>query len=378
MRAGATRRVGASEGAALTFLALALGGTSGPAPADWINLSGAEVAPNIAEIYVEDDGVRIALEIYVGDLEQFSDLIPSSWYDSGKGPVAPDRERFERFAREGITVSSAGGDLLPAELRTVERRLRVDRRSPFAGMVNPLTGVRAPQPPADKRVLYAELFYPFAGGRPGRLTFSAPADRNDMPRASIGMIVSHRAVPVIDFRFFAGPATLTLDWDDPWYSRFDQQNLRRHHRYPRMAFLYAEPYEVRHEALIRVRDAADLIGMRPAGRTLTAAEVETLRTETASVVAVQSPMTIDGKAVTPDFDRAAFMRIGLRGLEILNEGEPVDVDAAILGLIYSVPTDGYPKKAEVNWTLFDDRASKVPGYAIDAAGPARIRSVPSG
>jgi hypothetical protein len=28
------------------------------AQADWVNLSGAEVAPNIAEIYVEDDGVN--------------------------------------------------------------------------------------------------------------------------------------------------------------------------------------------------------------------------------------------------------------------------------------------------------------------------------
>ena len=46
--------------------------------ADVVNLSGAEVAPNIAEIYVEDDGVRIVLEAYVGDLETFADLIPAA------------------------------------------------------------------------------------------------------------------------------------------------------------------------------------------------------------------------------------------------------------------------------------------------------------
>lgn len=337
--------------------------------ADWVNLTGAEVAPNIAEIAVQEDGVRVAIEVYVGDLEKFRDLIPGSWFDRSKVTVQPDGERLARFAGEGLTVRDERGQLLPLELRTAERRMRVDRRSPFAGMINPYTGTRAPQPPADKRVLYAELFYPFNGARPKKLTFAPPKGENDVPAASIGMIVQHRAVPVIDFRYFAGPSTLTLNWDDPWYSRFDAPNLTRHHRYPRMAFLYAEPYEIRHEALLRVRDAAAMIGMQPVGSTLTAEEGARLKAETASAVAERSPMTIDGKTVAADFDRAAFMRIGLRGLELLTDGDPVDVDAAILGLIYSVPVDGYPKEATVEWTLFDERASEVPGYAIDAAGP---------
>ncbi len=50
-----------------------------PARADWINLTGAETARNIAEIYVEDDRVRIVLEVYIGDLEKFEDILPDSW-----------------------------------------------------------------------------------------------------------------------------------------------------------------------------------------------------------------------------------------------------------------------------------------------------------
>ena len=41
---------------------------SSPACADWINLTGAENTPNMAEIYIEDDHVRIDLEILVGDI----------------------------------------------------------------------------------------------------------------------------------------------------------------------------------------------------------------------------------------------------------------------------------------------------------------------
>ncbi len=285
------------------------------AQADVVNLSGAEVAPNIAEIYVEDDGVRVVLEVYIGDLETFADLIPAAWYDQTEVVILPDNERLQHFAIEGLSVRNGDGTLLQVELRTVERRMRVDRRSPFAGMINPFTGARAPQAPEDKRVLYAELFYPFADGRPDHLTFAPPMGRDGVPKVSIGMIVFHREVPVIDFRFFSGGATLTLDWDDPWYSRFNSPNLTRHHRYPMMSFLYAEPYEIRHEALMRVRDAAMLIGLSPAGPELAPEEAERLTAETAALVQDRSPMTIDGVPVTPDFDRAAFMRIGLRGLE---------------------------------------------------------------
>ena len=43
--------------------------------------------------------------------------------------------------------------------------MRVDRKSPFAGMINPMTRQRVPEAPADKRVLYAEISYPFGGNR---------------------------------------------------------------------------------------------------------------------------------------------------------------------------------------------------------------------
>ena len=49
------------------------------ASADWINLTGAETAPNIAEVYILDDRVKLVLEVYIGDLEVFSDLIPDDW-----------------------------------------------------------------------------------------------------------------------------------------------------------------------------------------------------------------------------------------------------------------------------------------------------------
>ncbi|MEE8513948.1 MAG: hypothetical protein V3S73_04440 [Gammaproteobacteria bacterium] len=49
------------------------------ANADWINLTGAETSPNIAEIYVLDNRVKLVLQVYIGDLETFEELIPDDW-----------------------------------------------------------------------------------------------------------------------------------------------------------------------------------------------------------------------------------------------------------------------------------------------------------
>ena len=123
-------------------------------------------------------------------------------------------------------------------------------------MVNPFTRQRTPEAPADKRVLYAELVYPFAETAPKTLTMIPPLDAEGRPRVTIGFIVYHKSVPVIDFRYLGAPSTLTLD-PDPWYSRFDNPNLKRHHKDALMSFLYVEPYEVRHEILTRVKDLTE-------------------------------------------------------------------------------------------------------------------------
>jgi hypothetical protein len=113
------------------------------AGADWINLTGAETAPNIAEITFVDDGVQVNLEVYVGDLDSFAELIPDDWIkDSGQR--LPLTERMRRFADSTFGFQRDDGSRLSVELNLVEPRLRVDRQSPFAGMINPITRQRLP------------------------------------------------------------------------------------------------------------------------------------------------------------------------------------------------------------------------------------------
>ena len=200
-------------------------------------------------------------------------------------------ERLARFSEQGLSFVTDTGETLQAELRLAEPRLRKDRVSPFAGMINPFTRGRVPDAPADKRVLYVELVYPFADGTPKTLTISPPLDAEGRPRVTIGFIVYHKSVPVIDFRYLGAPSTLTLD-PDPWYSTFDNPNLKRHHKDALMSYLYVEPYEVRHEILTRVKDLGEWMDLGLRGeRYIEIDELEPLKARIGAFLLQKNPVT---------------------------------------------------------------------------------------
>jgi len=358
------------HGAALRVLAIMLVALwAGCARADWINLSGAEVAPNIAEIYVLDHRVKVVLEVYVGDLKAFEALVPDDWLKGAGVSRPPVAERMRRFAQHTLQVIRPDGKRLPARLELVEPRFRVDRRSPFAGMINPYTRQQVPEAPADKRVLYAEISYPFEG-RPAELTFVPPLDAEQRPMVSIGFIAFHKSVPVIDFRYLSAPARLALDWNDPWYSKFDNPNLNRHHKDALMSFLYVEPYEVRHEILVRARDMASWMDLGLRGdEYIEVDELEGLKERIGEFLLQKNPVRVDGKLLTPILDRTNYVKVGLTGIQIVEAPEQLEISSAIVGVILTYVTQGMPKEVTVHWELFTDEIQRVPATSIDPAGP---------
>ena len=340
-----------------------------PINADWINLTGSETAPNIAEIYVMDDHVKLVLEVYVGDLEIFADLVPDTWLKQETAERPDEAARIRRFAEERFQFITGSGEKLPAEVVVIEPRERVDRRSPFAGMINPFTRQRVPEAPADKRVLYAELRYPF-DGKPGELTMAPPRDAEGHAEASIGFIVYHKSVPVIDFRYLGAPAKLSLDWDDPWYSKFDNPNLKRHHKSALMSFLYVEPYEVRHEILTRVRDLEEWMDLGLRGdEYIELDELEPLKQRIGEFLLTRNPVLIDGKPLKPILDRSNYVKVALTGIQLLETPERLEISTAIVGVIITYLTDGLPQEVTLDWNLFTDQVQQVPATATDPAGP---------
>jgi hypothetical protein len=340
-----------------------------PVHADWINLTGAETAPNIAEIYVLDDHVKVKLEVYVGDLSSFEELIPDDWIEDKEIKRPALAERIEHFASNTLKFIADHGTMLPAQLILVEPRMRVDRKSPFAGMINPYTRQRVPEAPADKRVLYAEIIYPFEG-KPGHITMVPPLDDEGRAKVTLGFIAYHKSVPVIDFRYLGAPAKLELDWSDPWYSKFDNPNLKRHHKSAMMTFLYVEPHEVRHEVLIRIRDLEQWMDLGLRGEEyIEIDELDTLKQRIESFLLANNTVKVDGEALKPIMDRSNYVTVGISGIQILEQPQRLEISTAIVGVIIAYLTEGMPQQVSVDWELFTDQVQQVPATATDPAGP---------
>jgi len=339
------------------------------AHSDWINLTGAETSPNIAEIYVLDDQVKVKLEVYVGDLDKFEELLPDEWFKD----LATNRPSLERrmqiFAAERLQFITEDGTKLSARLELAEPRMRIDRMSPFAGMVNPYTRQRVGEAPADKRVLYVELSYPFKI-KPKILQIVPPADDQGRALVSFGFIAYHKSVPIIDFRYLGAPVRLTLDWDDPWYSKFANRNLKRHHKSAMMSYLYVEPYEVRHEVLTRVKDLQDWMGLGLRGdEYIEIDELDALRQRIGDFFLSTNPLFIDGQLARPILDRTNYVKVGLKGIQLLEKPERLDISTAIVGVIISYITAGLPQEVSIDWQLFNDQIQQIPTTATDPAGP---------
>lgn len=339
------------------------------ARADWINLTGAENSPTIAEIYVFDDHVKVVLEVYFGDIASFLHLMPEEFFRDTDIELPPQAERLRRFSQEDLIIITGTGEKLIAELELAEPRLRIDRRGPFSFMRNPYTGRLATQPPDDPRVIYVELRYPFKN-KPREITIIPPLDDNGSVENNIGFIAFHKSVPIIDFRYLGQPERLFLDWEDPWYSRFENPVLVRHHRYALMSFLYVEPYEVRHDVLTRIKDLEVWIdlGLR-SDEYIEVDEWEPLKQRVAEFFLNRNLVLVDGVPVKPVLDRADYVTVSIQGIQLLTEPRRLELAAALVGVKIAYFIEGFPQEVTVDWELFTDQIQQVPATSFDPAGP---------
>lgn len=339
------------------------------ATADWINLTGAQSAPTIAEIHVEDDYVRLVLEIYVNDMDKFIDLMPEEWIRQAGVEPPPLEERIRNFSLETVQIIADDKEVLQPEMKLVEPRMRTDRPNPFAGALNPFTRQLIPGAPEDKRVLYAELVYPFTV-RPERLTIIPPLDERGRATVSIGFIFYHGGVPVVDYRYLSEPSIVDLDWEDPWYSAFQNKQLKRTLQAGLRTFIYVEPYEVRHEVLVRVKDIAAWVDLNLRGdQYIEIDEFDPLREKIGQFLLEQEKVLIDGKSYKPILDRVAFVESSMLRSRFIDQPERVPLNTAMIGVVITYLHEGMPQEVTAECTLFSDRIQQVPSSMVDPAGP---------
>ena len=328
---------------------------------DALVITRAMLATTVSEIFIRADTVVVELEIGVADAQAFQNLLPDELYEALGNEPEPWRDRLARFVAQDFSVSADQGPPLPGRLTEIEIRHRIQR--------DEVTGEPLPVQAEDaERVVYARLAYPLPE-RPASLTFTPPGRGSGRPVGNVGFITYHDGLHVNDFRYLGQPERVILDWEDPWYSQFENRNLWRQYKSPISAFLYVEAFEVRKEIVIRPKDLEQWIDLGLEGRdVIPVDEQEELKARVVEWLEGRNPVTIDGQPAEGFLDRAHFIYRTLRTSGVVDPPRDLDVTSATLGVIWVYPTEALPDSAAMTWELFSDRVPRIPGAVTDEAG----------
>jgi len=325
--------------------------------ADAIVVSQAMFASTIAEYFVEEDHIRVELEIGMGDLEAFRNLLPDAIYQEMGHKPEPVSERLKLFFERDFALYSNGAPI-KGYIANMGPETRIKR--------DPVTGEEMPEDGTEPEVVIAAtLMYSFEN-QPDSLTLASPGMTG---LVGIGFVLYHRGVAVNDFRFLTTGYTVQLDWLDPWYSAFESRSLRRQYFAPMAGFIYVEPFEVRKEIIVRPADVQREYDLGLDGvDVITPGMQDAVKTGIVEYLDDHFEVTIDGQLVEGTVDRVNFLQRTLRS-SVVVDGQNIDLLPASVGVIYVFPTEGLPTIVEMEWDMFNDRMPLVPASAVDQAGP---------
>jgi len=352
----------ACDCAAFAFMAIFCADT---ARADALVITKAMQASTIAEIFIEPTQIRVEIEVGVDDLTAFANILPDKLYEKLTGQKQPLAQRLKTFLVHDWVIH-ADGQPLRGILERVMPARRLGRDEVTGG---PLTD----QPADAELVIRLNIRYELRQ-RPLYLSFRRPRDASTAT-ASIGFVCYHNGLPVNDFRYLPHEATVDLDWEDPWYSRFRHRNLRRQFDAPLSAYLYIEPYEVRKEIIVRPKDLQSWLDLelRDDGA-IPVDQQEDLKKRIARFLSKKNSVSIDGRRAEGQLDRIHFIHRTLRTTGIIEPPVDLDVTSATLGVIFVYPIDKLPEEVSMKWELFSPKIQVVPGVASDEAGglPSKV------
>ena len=328
---------------------------------DALVINRAASATTIAEFFVEADSVTLKLEIGEADINAFRNLLPDDIYEKLGNPPRGWAERIAAFSHEDMPVRFDDGPPVSGTLISMNPQPRLER--------DPITGeILANNSDNPEFIIQVEMRYPIKN-RPATITFSPPLSEGKFSLANIGFVVYHMGLPVNDFRYLSSVEMLNLNWDDPWYSVFENRNLQRKYRHPISTFIYAENYEVRKEIIIRPMDLQHWVDLDLENKSMISADqFESVKTTAANYLMARDPILVDGNSIEPKLESVHFIQRTLRQTAILDTPTDLDINSATLGIIISYPVNALPDEVTMEWDLFNENIQTIYASSADEAG----------
>jgi hypothetical protein len=130
------------------------------------------------------------------------------------------------------------------------------------------------------------------------------------------------------------------------------------------SFLAVEPFEIRHEVLVRLMDVAEEMEMKASG-TLEIDDQAKVKERLQEMVLPLATVSIDGETANPIVDRVDFLTVGSQG--VLPRPEPVTevIDEAFIGVTVVYLTPRTPEAVTLRWESFEGVMSEIPATLSD-------------
>ncbi|MBT8477686.1 MAG: hypothetical protein KJO06_02125, partial [Gemmatimonadetes bacterium] len=130
------------------------------------------------------------------------------------------------------------------------------------------------------------------------------------------------------------------------------------------SFLAVEPFEVRHEVMLRLGGLSAALGLDPES-TL---EVEAQPAVVDSLIRMLfgwTHVSVDGSPVAPSLRRADYMTVDPTGALPRTNPVPEEVASAVVGVVVAYPTPGMPDDIVLTWDAFPGPIGGLPVTLID-------------
>ncbi len=130
------------------------------------------------------------------------------------------------------------------------------------------------------------------------------------------------------------------------------------------SFLVIEPFELRHEVMVRLADLSGELGLE-ADAVLEVAAQDAVAGRLGDLVVASTGLSIDGVLAEPLLQRVDFMSVDATGALPRAEPQPEPVGEALLGVVVAYPTEGMPQAVELVWRRVPGIAALIPATVID-------------
>ena len=141
---------------------------------------------------------------------------------------------------------------------------------------------------------------------------------------------------------------------------------------PVQSFLAIQPFEMRHEILVRLADVADLVGLGAGVEVLEVEAQAEVAERVGEFVVSQIALTIDGEPASGTLDRVDYMTVDLMGVLPRPTPVPEPVDGAMIGVTLIHLTPGVPDEVTLDWEEFSEEVPFVPATVIDPESSGSI------